>query len=62
MGGKQVKGFVTDTVNGAFMAATKAMSLQITGGSASVRFTGTAAMQTAGAAAREMLIKAAAKA
>jgi isoquinoline 1-oxidoreductase beta subunit len=61
MGGKQVKGFVTDTVNGAFMAATKAMSLQITGGSASVRFTGTAAMQTAGAAAREMLIKAAAK-
>ena len=61
MGGKKVTGIVEDTVNGAFLMVSKKMGLQITGGSASVRFTGTAAMQTAGAAAREMLIKAAAK-
>ena len=62
MGGKKVSGIVQDTVNGAFLMISKKMGLQITGGSASVRFTGTAAMQTAGAAAREMLINAAAKA
>ena len=62
LGGKKVTGIVQDTVNGAFLAVSKKMGLQITGGSASVRFTGTAAMQTAGAAAREMLIKAAANA
>lgn len=61
MGGKKVKGIVEDTINGAFLAITKGLNLQITGGSASVRFTGTAAMQTAGAAAREMLMSAAAK-
>lgn len=62
MGGKKVSGIVEDTVNGAFLMVSKKMGLQITGGSASVRFTGTAAMQTAGAAAREMLTNAAAKA
>lgn len=61
LGGKPIKGFVTDTVNGAFLAITKSMGLQITGGSASVRFTGAAAIQTAGAAARDMIMKAAAK-
>ena len=61
MGGKQAPGFVQDTVNGAFLAITKSMDLQITGGSTSVRFTGASAMQVAGAAAREMLLKAAAK-
>ena len=33
------------------------MNLQITGGSASVRFTGRMAMQVAGAAAREILMR-----
>jgi len=41
LGGKKVTGIVQDTVNGAFMAVTKGMGLQITGGSASVRFTAT---------------------
>jgi len=37
------------------------MDIQITGGSASVRFTGVSAMLTAGAAAKELLLEAAAK-
>ncbi len=60
-GGMSVPPMLQDTVNGVFLAATKAMGLQITGGSASVRFTGANAIQTAGAAAREMLMKSAAK-
>ena len=48
------------TVDGAFFQVAKAMRLQITGGSASVRTTGVHGMRVAGAAAREMLIKAAA--
>ncbi|MGJ8564620.1 MAG: molybdopterin cofactor-binding domain-containing protein [Alphaproteobacteria bacterium] len=62
LGGKQPPGMVYDTVNGAFLAISKSMDMQITGGSTSVRFTGTGAMQTAGAAARELLLKAASKA
>ena len=54
-------GFVLETLNGAFLKITQAMGLQITGGSASVRFTGTGAMLVAGAAAKEMLLKAAAQ-
>lgn len=54
-------GFVQETVNGAFLKLSQKMDLQITGGSTSVRFTGTAAMQTAGAATRELLRKVAAK-
>ena len=61
LGGKKIPGFVLDTVNGAFLMISKKMGLQITGGSFSVRATGTGAMQTAGAAARELLINAAAK-
>ena len=61
-GGKSIPPMLQDTVNGVFLAATKAIGLQITGGSASVRFTGASAIQTAGAAARELLMKAAAKA
>ncbi len=53
--------FMEGTVDGVFMAMTKRMELQITGGSTSVRFTGQRGMRIAGAAAREMLIKAAAK-
>jgi isoquinoline 1-oxidoreductase beta subunit len=61
MGGKNVPGAVFDTLNGATLAISKSMDMQITGGSTSVRFTGTGAMQTAGAAARELIIRAAAK-
>lgn len=59
--GKDIPGMVFDTLNGAFMTVGKAMDMQMTGGSTSVRFTGVGAMQTAGAAARELLLKAAAK-
>ena len=61
LGGKQVPGMVFDTLNGAFLGIAKSMDMQITGGSTSVRFTGTGAMLTAGAAAKELLLKAAAK-
>jgi len=50
-----------DTVNGLMLTAAKSMDMQITGGSTSVRFTGVGAMLTAGAAARELLLEAAAK-
>ena len=61
LGGKQVPAILFDTVNGAMLTAAKAMNLQITGGSTSVRFTGTGAMLTSGAAAKEILLKAAAQ-
>lgn len=61
LGGASVPGFVQDTVNGAFLRMSQSMSLQITGGSTAVRFTGQGGMRVAGAAAREMLVKAAAR-
>lgn len=61
MGDTKVPGFVQDTLNGSFLYLAKGMSLQITGGSTAVRFTGQGGMRVAGAAAREMLVKAAAK-
>ena len=61
MGDMKVPGFVQDTLNGSFLYIAKGMSLQITGGSTAVRFTGQGGMRIAGAAAREMLMKAAAK-
>ena len=60
-GGSDIPGMVFDTLNGAFLGIAKSMDMQITGGSTSVRFTGTGAMLTAGAAAKELLLKAAAK-
>ena len=60
-GGARVPGFVQDTLNGGFLRLTQAMSLQITGGSTAVRFTGEGGMRVAGAAARDMLMRAAAK-
>ncbi len=62
MGDTKVPGLVQDTLNGAFLQLAKSMSLQITGGSTAVRFTGMGGMRIAGAAAREMIVKAAAKA
>lgn len=49
------------TVSGSFLSLATAMTLQITGGSFSIRGTGQRAMRTAGAAAREMLVAAAAQ-
>jgi len=53
--------FLAGTVDLAFYQAAKALNLQVTGGSTSVRFTGHYGMRVAGAGLREMLIKAAAK-
>ena len=60
-GGMDFPGFMIDTVNGLMLTAGKQMNIQITGGSASVRFTGREAMCVAGATARIMLEKAAAE-
>lgn len=54
--------WIEPTVEGVFLQITKAMHLQITGGSSSVRATGLHGMRIAGAAAREMLVRAAADA
>ena len=61
MGDTKVPGFVQDSLNGGFLRIAQSMSLQITGGSTAVRFTGMGGMRIAGAAAREMIVKAAAK-
>ncbi len=60
LGDRELPVFLTGTVDGFFLAATKMMGLQITGGSMSVRTTGQYAMRVAGAAARAMLLSAAA--
>ncbi|MBS4071296.1 MAG: xanthine dehydrogenase family protein molybdopterin-binding subunit [Algoriphagus sp.] len=52
--------FLDETINGIFLTAVKSLNFQITGGSASVRFTGQDAMRIAGAAAKAMLLQAAA--
>lgn len=61
LGDAKVPGLVQDTLNGAFLRVAQSMGLQITGGSTAVRFTGMGGMRIAGAAAREMIVKAAAK-
>ncbi|HMB62152.1 MAG TPA: molybdopterin cofactor-binding domain-containing protein [Eudoraea sp.] len=61
MGRKDIPAILTGTVDGLFLAATRQMSIQITGGSGSVRFTGMYAMRVAGAAARAVLLEGAAK-
>ena len=62
LGDVDVPAVLVDTVNGGFLKLTQALDLQITGGSLSLRATGTHAMRVAGAAAREMLAQAAATA
>jgi len=52
--------FLEGTIDGVFLTAVKSMNFQITGGSASVRFTGQQGMRIAGAAAKSMLLQAAA--
>jgi len=59
MGPKDIPSILIGTVDGFFLTATKQISLQMTGGSASVRFTGMLAMRAAGAAARAVLLEAA---
>ncbi|WP_417620828.1 molybdopterin cofactor-binding domain-containing protein [Parasphingorhabdus sp.] len=56
----EVPAFFEPTVAGGILELAQAMGLQFTGGSYSVRATGQRAMRTAGAAAREMLVAAAA--
>lgn len=62
MGDTKVPGFVQDSLNGSFLRIAQSMGLQVTGGSTAVRFTGMGGMRIAGAAAREMIVKAASKA
>ena len=59
-GNKQFPKFLEGTIDGIFLTAVKSMNFQITGGSASVRFTGQQGMRIAGAAAKAMLLQAAA--
>lgn len=59
--GLTVPAFLDRTVDFATLKAAEIMNMQITGGSSSVRFTGEMGMRAAGAAAREMLINAAAE-
>ena len=61
LGDTKVPGFVQDSLNGGFLKIAQSMGLQITGGSTAVRFTGMGGMRIAGAAARELIVKAAAK-
>ena len=60
LGDTDVPRFLVGTVDGVFLNIMQAMDMQITGGSMSVSATGVHGMRIAGAAAREMLAKAAA--
>lgn len=60
-GGAPIPSALTGIVNSSFFKIAEVMNLQITGGSTSVRFTGQYGMRVAGAAAKEMLIQAAAE-
>ncbi|WP_421862505.1 xanthine dehydrogenase family protein molybdopterin-binding subunit [Parvibaculum sp.] len=57
---KSVPGMLKGVNQYAWYKVAEGMSLQITGGSSSVRYTGQAGMRVSGAAAKEMLVKAAA--
>jgi isoquinoline 1-oxidoreductase beta subunit len=52
--------WLVDTVDGFFLTATRAMNLQITGGSTSIPTTGQVGMRIAGAATKAVLLQAAA--
>ena len=52
--------FLINTVDGAFLKIGKIINFQVTGGSASIRFTGQMGMRIAGASTRQLLITAAA--
>jgi isoquinoline 1-oxidoreductase beta subunit len=61
LGDKEFPRWLLPTVDGFFLQATKMMNLQITGGSTSTPTTGQHAMRVAGAAAKAMLLQAAAE-
>ena len=60
MSAEQIPAFLRGTVANTFRTVAGYMDLQVTGGSSAVRATGVYGMRLAGAAAREMLVKAAA--
>lgn len=62
LGDANIPSMLVGSVDGIFLQASKAMHLQITGGSASIRTTGVYGMRVAGAAAREVLLQSAAQA
>jgi isoquinoline 1-oxidoreductase beta subunit len=59
LAGIEVPKVLIGTVDGVFLQVAKAMHMQITGGSLSVRATGQYGLRVAGAAARELLLRAA---
>ena len=59
-GRDKIPAFLRGTVDNTFRTVATYMNLQVTGGSSAVRATGVYGMRIAGAAAREMLVKAAA--
>jgi isoquinoline 1-oxidoreductase beta subunit len=61
LGETEIPKVLVGTVDGVFMQVGKAMHLQITGGSLSIRATGVYGMRVAGAAAKEMLVESAAE-
>jgi isoquinoline 1-oxidoreductase beta subunit len=61
LGDMEFPSWLLPTVDGFFLQATRMMSLQITGGSTSTSTTGQHAMRIAGAAARAVLLQAAAE-
>lgn len=61
LGDKEFPEWLVPTVDGFFLQATKFMNLQITGGSTSTPTTGQHAMRIAGAAAKAVLLQAAAE-
>ena len=60
LGREQIPAFLRGIVGNSFRTIADFMDIQITGGSSAVRFTGVYGMQVMGAAARELLVKAAA--
>ncbi len=59
LGDIKIPDALVPTIDGAFLKIAQTMSLQITGGSSSIRATGVHGMRVAGAAARQILMEAA---
>lgn len=62
VGDADIPAALVPTVDGAMLQAAKAIKLQITGGSTSIRATGVYGVRVAGAAARQLLLEAASEA
>ncbi|WOJ92739.1 molybdopterin cofactor-binding domain-containing protein [Congregibacter variabilis] len=59
LGDADIPAALVPTIDGAMLQVAKAMKMQITGGSTSIRATGVSGVRVAGAAARELLLQAA---